>query len=279
MPHTIKRTDIIEKLANRGYNAEEHETVKNGVILEGIRIKTDTGTDPVIYTEELIKKAAEEENITLDDITSKIIGIYERNKLPDFDVDQLLERDYILSYIYIALQKTSTENIEKKACDLEGIESYLYIRGDIDKDGYYSVKVSKFILELANISECEAWEKAEEHTNAETTIINMAKAMCSMMNMEYSEEMEEIIPFYIMTNTSKIKGASAILNKKALAEFGKKHNTDKIAVLPSSVHEMLLTPYTQENDIDNFSEMVKAVNSTEVDPTERLTDRAYIITL
>ena len=61
--------------------------------------------------------------------------------------------------------------------------------------------------------------------------------------------------------------------------MGKKHNTDKVVVLPSSVHEMLLVPYTEEIDIDTFSEMVEEVNTAEVDPTERLTDRAYIITL
>lgn len=107
----------------------------------------------------------------------------------------------------------------------------------------------------------------------------MAKVMCAMMNMEYSEEMEDTTPLYVMTNTSKVRGASAILNKKALAEFGKKHNTDKVVVLPSSVHEMLLVPYTEEIDIDTFSEMVEEVNNAEVDQTERLTDRAYIIIL
>lgn len=185
----------------------------------------------------------------------------------------------ILNNIYIGMQKDSTEDIEKKACDLEGIESYLYIRGDADKDGYYSAKISRAILENANISESEAWEKAEEHINAETTITSMAKVMCAMMNMEYWEEMEDMTPLYVLTNKSKVKGASAILNKKALAEFGKKHNTDKIVVLLSSVHEMLLVSYTEEIDIDTFSEMVEEVNNAEVDPTERLTDRAYIITL
>ena len=38
-------------------------------------------------------------------------------------------------------------------------------------------------------------------------------------------------------------------------------------------------PYTEEIDIDTFSEMVEEVNNAEVDQTERLTDRAYIIIL
>ena len=167
------------------------------------------------------------------------------------------DRDYILNNIFIGMQKDSTEDIEKKACDLEDIESYLYIRGDADKDGYYSAKVSRAILDNANISECEAWEKAEEHNQRRNNHNIYGEVMCSMMNMEYSEDMEDTTPLYVMTNTSKVKGASAILNKKALAEFGKKHNTDKVVVLPSSVHEMLLVPYTEEIDIDTFSEWWK----------------------
>ena len=64
-----------------------------------------------------------------------------------------------------------------------------------------------------------------------------------------------------------------------LAEFGERYHTNKIVVLPSSVHEMLLVPYTEEIDLDTFSDMVGQVNSSEVDPTEQLVDRAFIITL
>ena len=87
--------------------------------------------------------------------------------------------------------------------------------------------------------------------------------MCEMMNMEYSEDMDEMTPFFIISNKSKVKGASAILNKKVLAEFGERYHTNKIVVLPSSVHEMLLVPYTEEIDLDTFSDMVGQVNSSE----------------
>lgn len=269
---------IITELNNRGYKADSHNVIKNGVVLEGIKISTDGNVAPVIYTETIIKNA-EEQHKTLDEVVSDVIRVYEGSKVVNFDVDMPFDRDYILNNIYIGMQKDGNEDIEKRTCDLEGIESYLYIRGKLDKNGYYSTKVSRAILESANISECEAWERAEANTNAETTIMSLAEVMCSMMNIEYSEEMENMSPLYVLTNTRKIKGASAILNKKALAEFGKKHNADKIVVLPSSIHEMLLMPYTEETELDTFSAMVGEVNNTEVDPKERLTDRAYIITL
>ena len=274
----MTREMIITELNNRGYNADLQNSIKNGVVLEGIRISTNSNVAPIIYTDSIIENA-EEQHKTLNDVVSAIINIYESNKEINFDVNLFFDREYILKNIRIGMQKDSNENIEKKACNLEGIESYLYIKGNGEKDGYYSVKVSKFILDYVNISEHEAWKKAEEYTNAETKITSMAKIMCEMMNMEYSEEMEDMTPFYVLTNTSNVKGASSILNKKALSEFGKNHNVEKIVVLPSSVHEMLLVPYTEEIAIDTFSEMVKEVNNAEVDPTERLTDRAYIITL
>lgn len=275
----MTREIIINELNNRGYKAEAQNTIKNGVELEGIRILTDSNIAPVIYTEAIIENA-ENEGKSLDEVVSAIIGTYESHKSFEFDVNMLFDRDFILNSIYVGLQRVSTEDIEKKLCeDFEGIESYLYIRGEADREGIYSIKVSKAILDRANISEVEAWEQAQTNTEAETSLESMAKVMSEMLGFEYSEEMDEQTPFFIISNTSKVKGASAILNKKVLAEFGERYHTDKIVVLPSSIHEMLLVPYTEEIDIDTFSDMVASVNGSEVEPMDKLVDRAFIITL
>ena len=44
-------------------------------------------------------------------------------------------------------------------------------------------------------------------------------------------------PFYVVTNKSEYRGASAILNKKMLSEFGRKYNINKVVVIPSSIHD------------------------------------------
>lgn len=275
----IIRTLIIDELAKRGYRAEAQNTIKNGVELEGIRIMSESPIAPVIYTEELIKHA-ERDGKSLNDVVSAIINIYESNKTVDFNINELFDRDFILNHLFIGLQKESTEELIKRACaELEGIESYLYIRRERNEGDSYSVKLTRQLLERADISEVEAWKYAEAHTYAETTITSMAKVMCEMMNMEYNEDMEDMTPFYVLTNTSKVKGASAILNKKILSEFGKKYHTEKIVAIPSSVHEFLILPYTEEMNIDDFSNMVNEVNVSEVDPTEQLGTKAFIITL
>lgn len=274
----MTREMIIEELQNRGYNALAQNSIKNGVELEGISIRDNYNIAPIIYTEAIIERAEKEEK-PLFEVVSAIIGIYESSRAVDLDVDSLFNRDFVLSHIYIGLQKDSTEDIIKRNSGLDGIESYLYIRREKSKDESFSVRITDMLLAKAKISLDEAWSNAEANTNAETKIESMAKVMSEMMGFEYSEEMDEMTPFYILSNTCKMKGASAVLNKKVLSEFGEKYHTDRVVVLPSSIHEMLIVPYTEDIDLNTFSEMVGEVNNTEVDPTERLTDRAYIITL
>lgn len=278
----MTREMIINELNKRGYNAFAKNNIKNGVELEGICIPTDSNIAPIFYSEEIIENA-ENENRSLGEVVSFIIGCYEKNKSVKFDSKMLFNREFILNNIYIGLQKVSTEDIEKKLCGFEGIESYLYIRWKMDKEEFYSIKVSRAILGYANIAESEAWVQAEANTISETRLEKLSVVMQELMDgMMYDEsfmEMAEEIPLFALSNTSKFRGASAILNKKVLADFAETYNVKKIVVFPSSINEMLLLPYTGDADLDTYSEMVAEVNSCAVDPTERLTDRAYIITI
>ena len=272
----MTREMIINELTNRGYNAVAQDSTKNGVILEGIVIRTEgSAIAPVIYTKELISKA-EAEGKSLDDVVLRVIDTYEAHKDTTFDITQLTDRDFVLSHIRIGLQKESSEELIKGASELEGIESYLYICGDMGEDGY-SIKVSKEYLVKSDVTEAEAWEQAKKNTFADTKIESMAKVLSKMMGIPYTEELEEATPFYVISNTKNIKGASAICDRKHLSEFTEKHHTKKLLVLPSSVHEMIIVPYTDDMDIDMFSDMVSQVNASEVAPEERLTDRAYIL--
>lgn len=269
----MTREMIITELNNRGYNAYPQTNIKNGVEFDGIVIRNNTKIAPVIYPDAIIQNA-DADNMDLDEIVSAIINTYEAHKSIDFDLDEHMSRDFLESHLFIGLQKTSNEALVKRPCEFDGIECYLYINGND-----YSIKVTTGFLSQTDLTEEEAWLFAEKNTYAETTIQSMAMVMAEMLGMNYSEEMDETTPFYVISNTVRFRGASAILNKEMLSEFGRKHNTNKIVVLPSSIHEMLLLPYAEEMDIDEFSAMVGEINGAQVAPEERLTDRAYIVML
>ena len=88
----------------------------------------------------------------------------------------------------------------------------------------------------------------------------------------------DVFPMYVISNHSRQRGASSILNKEMLKQFACEHNCKKLVVLPSSVHECILIPCDDEEiDIESFDNMVQEVNSTQVSPEERLLDRALIV--
>ena len=67
----MTREMIITELQNRGYKAVAQSSIKNGVEVEGVCIRTESPIAPIIYTEELIRHA-EEEGKSLDDVVSAI---------------------------------------------------------------------------------------------------------------------------------------------------------------------------------------------------------------
>lgn len=50
-------------------------------------------------------------------------------------------------------------------------------------------------------------------------------------------------------------------------------------MLPSSIHEVLIIPYSSLFNLDDLTEMVKEVNATQVEAYEQLADRAYKLTI
>lgn len=175
---------------------------------------------------------------------------------------------YMIPVFYVGVQKESKEDIVKCKTEFEGIEKYLFLRMEALNDAIYSAKISKNILKNVDVDESEAWEIAENNVRKETEIIQLSGFPMS------AEECE----MFVISNKSRFRGASAVLNKKVMKAFANLVNTKKIMILPSSIHEMILIPcHDCEYDIESCSEIVKLVNENEVELTEQLTDRAYII--
>ena len=126
------------------------------------------------------------------------------------------------------------------------------------------------------MNEEKAWKAAENITFGKTEIVSLTERLSEIAGTEI-EETEGVPIQYIITNTMNFRGASAILDVSALKELGQKLNVHDFIVLPSSIHEMIIIPSTGNDDIENFNIMVKEINRTQVEPEERLTDRAYII--
>lgn len=272
----MRRTDIINALVAQGYKAEAKETIKNGVIFEGIIIRNEDIIAPVIYTEQLLRDA-EEKGKSISEVVSDIINVYEESRHREIPIEELMNRDRFLNNVFIGLQRASEEQLVKKPTEFDGIEAYLYVRGMKDSSGIYSVKVTQGYLDHTGVDIKEAWKAARENTYAEAEMRSMASVMADMCGIPEEEVPETDNALYVVSNRCKMKGASAILDRDMLRGFAKRHGVNELVVLPSSIHEMLVLPFDTSIDIDAMSEMVREINATKVSPEERLTDRAYLI--
>lgn len=274
----MNRREIVEELIENGYKAEAHDVVKNGVIFEGIMIRGEGVVAPIIYTNEVVK-VAEANGASLSEVVDEVIREYKEHKKIQFNIDQFSDKKFILSHMYVGIQKASNEEIEKKMCELEGLESFLFIRDRDENGGSYSAKVNAQMLELINVSVDEAWERAKENTFAETEIQSITSLLFDLGGMSNEETKSDFPELYVISNNCRFRGASAILDRIVLKAFAEEHGVNELVVLPSSIHEMMILTYRGDMNLDDLSAIVKEVNAVQVEPEEQLTDTAYLIKL
>lgn len=269
---TITREEIIKALQKKGFTAEAADIEKNNVICHGIQFKKDR-IAPVIYTDSIITEA-EKNGTPLKNIVNSIISIYEAHSSPAIDFEEIMTRSYIMDHVRIGLQRKTGEEIIKRGCPLdEAIEEYLYITLDMGEE-VGTIKIKAGMLEAAEIGELEAWIEAENNTFSDTTVKNISIAMQAFGTPTAGDS-----DIYIVSNKDRRRGAAAVLNRKALQEIGDRHHTERLIVIPSSIHECLVLPEVETMDISALTDMVISINSSAVDPVEQLADKAYIITL
>ncbi|MFI3212462.1 MAG: DUF5688 family protein [Eubacteriales bacterium] len=83
---------------------------------------------------------------------------------------------------------------------------------------------------------------------------------------------------YVLTNQKRVNGAATILYKNLLQEIAEQMNRNFI-LLPSSIHEVIVIPEQDDLEVQNFNDMVREVNETQLEPEEVLADHAYYYSL
>ena len=102
-------------------------------------------------------------------------------------------------------------------------------------------------------------------------LLPMQKLLEEMMGIK-EEGPEQLL--YVLTNRNKIFGASAMLYSEKMKLLADRLRAD-LLILPSSVHEVLLLPDDRNREYDFYRQMVKEVNTTQVDPEEILSFNLY----
>lgn len=89
------------------------------------------------------------------------------------------------------------------------------------------------------------------------------------------ERVDSQVPMYVLSNESGINGASAMLYNNELKQFAMELDQD-FYILPSSIHEVILVPFSKEIQREQLMDMVKDVNMTQVPKEDILSNKVYL---
>lgn len=82
---------------------------------------------------------------------------------------------------------------------------------------------------------------------------------------------------YLLTNQTKLYGATCLLYKDILKEFTDKLDAN-LFIIPSSVHEVILVPVSDALSNEYLTDLIREVNATELSLDEALSDHVYLYT-
>ena len=135
-----------------------------------------------------------------------------------------------------------------------------------------SVTLTRQISDYIGKSVVELFFSAIRNAEADCVIRPMNEII-SEFGMNISD-VDEDLPMYVITNKSRIYGASRMLSKKLMEKLSKALGS--FVILPSSIHEVIAVPFQKESDLEYLGRMVREINASEVDPADRLTDSIYL---
>ncbi len=110
-----------------------------------------------------------------------------------------------------------------------------------------------------------------EYTEAKKSFPkNLDKDFIKLLKRERREE-----TMYVLSNTNGINGAGALLYPGILRDLTISMNLERLYILPSSIHEVILLPGKKSFDKKTLKDIVMDVNRSQVSTDEILSDEVY----
>ena len=276
----------VEKRAGENYRVKLNDVMKNnGVVLRGITLMQDDSTiSPTIYLNPYYD-AYENGDTTLGTVIDEVIDTYERNKINrSIDMKFFLNYETVRSRIIFKL--INTEKNRELLRDVPYIPFHdlsivFQCLVSEERFGNASILIHNVHLQLWKVNARELYECALENTPLlqgyeladMDTVLEEMKALGGIDDEEI-EDMQQEVPMYVLSNKSRINGASCILYKDILKDFAMVVDKD-LYVLPSSIHEVILLPSDGTQESEQLKEMVREINQSQVEKEEVLSDSVY----
>jgi len=221
-----------------------------------------------------------EEGMTFKEVMEKLADIRMNAHLPDFNKEDMFDYDKIKDRIFPRLINTQANAdylSDKPHREMEDLSLIYAVRVSEDAQGFAEAVITDGLAEMWDVTGDKLHEKAMDNIAARPPLFQNIESL--LFGGQESLEIEEIepsdynLPFFVLTNQQKTKGAVMAVNPKTMdritAKFG------DVYVIPSSVDETLIVPKSAVEDVHELERIVRQVNSSDVRPEDQLSDNVY----
>ena len=143
-----------------------------------------------------------------------------------------------------------------------------------EPDVYVRCSIGKSFLKDMSLTLDELFVYAMHNMEKQYKIIDIDGLMCRMMGDSFELPGDKTIPMWVLTKPDYMYGAAAMLSDYVLSEV-QKIIGGRIAILPSSVHEVIALPYRDQKNLQDYLEMVCSINEETVQEHEFLSNNVY----
>lgn len=277
-------------------DVEVRQVLKNNdTALDGLIIHDpDTNVAPTIYLNQFFEEY--QNGRDLNDIIGDIADVYIANTV-DKQMDVSIVTDFEKAKGNILPRLVNSEENQELLAQrphmiMDDLAVTYHLEMGKSDNGNMSVAITNAILDMYGISQEELHDLAVANLEEKmpATFQGMSEVVKEMMlpqimsDLGLSKEaaldyIEQMIPdgneqMYVLSNDSRLHGAAAVLNEKAMEDIAEKVGGD-FFILPSSIHELLVVPKQDGMDYSSLEAMVQEVNATQVAPEEKLSDHVY----
>ena len=267
----------------------------NDTVLDGLTIPNpDTNVAPTIYLNQFFEEYQNGKG--LNDIIGDIADMYIANTV-DQQMDVSIVTDFEKAKGNILPRLVNAEENQELLAQrphmiMDDLAVTYHLEIGKHDNGNMSVAITNTILDMYGISQEELHDLAVANLEEKmpATFQGMSEVVKEMMlpqimsDLGLSKEaaldyIEQMIPdgneqMYVLSNDSRLNGAAAVLNEKAMEDIAEKVGGD-FFILPSSIHELLVVPKQDGMELSDLEAMVQEVNATQVAPEEKLSDHVY----
>lgn len=237
------------------------------------------------------------EGMPIEAIITDILELFYNNPAPtcitphqiaQFD---LLEDKIMFKLIHCASNQALLQDIPYIPYLDLAIVFYLFL--DRNATGQMTALIHNEHMAIWNVKEKDLLTLALENTPKAfpAEIKSMTEVMKDIVRENFpddrheeyeEEEMAELfdasktrMPLYVLTNEVSLNGAGCIIYRNVLKNFADSLGEDLI-ILPSSIHEVLLTPNEPGVSYKELSDLVTCINQNEVPEEDQLSNQVYL---